>query len=94
MNYFVELSFLLFDNIFDIILDFWPVIFIKLKKHLLKLMKTDEFMFSVELINTSETTKTTGLTLLVETDHENFFVVACTLGTASINLTIVGLHEW
>jgi hypothetical protein len=69
------------------------VVFVEFEKHLLKLMKTDEFVFSVELINAGETTKTTGLAFLIETDHENFLVVACTLGTASISVTVVGLHE-
>jgi hypothetical protein len=55
-------------------------------------MKADEFVLTVKLIYACEATKATGLTLFVEADHENLLVMVSTLCTATINVTVVGLH--
>lgn len=94
MLYFVELSLLSLDNILNIILNFGLMTWIKLKKHLLKLLQTDKFMLTMKLINAGEATKTTGLTFFIETYHKNSFVMASALGAESISLTVFWLHQF
>ncbi len=94
MFYFVKLSLLLLDNILNIFLNFGLMTWIKVKKHLLKLLETDKFMLTMKLINTGEATKTTGLTFFIEAYHKNFLVMASTLGAESINLSVFWLHDF
>ena len=94
MDYLVKMNFLLFDNFFDIIFGLRFVFLIKLKEHMFEFVETDELMFAMELIDACQATETTGLTFFVKADHENFFIVSITLGTASINATVRDLHEF
>ena len=70
------MGFILFDNVKDVVLDVGFVLFVNLHKHLLKLMETDKLMSSVELVDACEATKSAGLALFVQANHENFLVVA------------------
>lgn len=66
----------MFDNFVDIIFGVGFVLFIQLEKHLLKLVKAYELMSAVELIDTGETTEPTRFAFFVQTNHQDFLVVA------------------